>query len=116
MLALGPWFPTLAHMLHATVHAIFVDPSQVQKIILVDNDIYVASNLTRQCLGNKEDVGHWDTQMLLHCPVRLSFSVDVSLVLVLEHISRTSLYNLFFLPRCRLRCKLPWCHLTCKSR
>ncbi|CAL1141600.1 unnamed protein product [Cladocopium goreaui] len=29
----------------------------VQKIILVDNDIYVASNLTRQCLGNKGDVG-----------------------------------------------------------
>eukprot|EP00434_Breviolum_minutum_P001823 symbB.v1.2.001615.t1/scaffold80.1/size342472/2 len=29
----------------------------VQKIILVDNDVYVASNLTRQCLGNKGDVG-----------------------------------------------------------
>ncbi|CAE7839966.1 MOCS3-1 [Symbiodinium sp. CCMP2592] len=29
----------------------------VQRIILVDNDVYAASNLTRQCLGGKADVG-----------------------------------------------------------
>ncbi len=34
-----------------------INRNQVQKIILVDNDVYVASNLTRQCLGNKADVG-----------------------------------------------------------
>eukprot|EP00930_Biecheleria_cincta_P096701 TRINITY_DN88510_c0_g1_i1.p1 TRINITY_DN88510_c0_g1~~TRINITY_DN88510_c0_g1_i1.p1 ORF type:complete len:962 (+),score=135.46 TRINITY_DN88510_c0_g1_i1:366-3251(+) len=29
----------------------------VQKIILVDNDVFEATNLTRQCLGSKTDVG-----------------------------------------------------------